>query len=125
MTLQEERPLWWALGLSLVPVAGLGVLSWMLWLMHGLAYGATKALGWGSELTPPDTGFYVGAFVLGAAVSFTGAAGLAWLVRRTPVREWPPSVLGLGAALVAGVTGACALLLAHGIDPVDFVGTLW
>lgn len=114
-------PVWWSLGFSGLTTLGLGVLTWGLLIAHALMYGTLEVIGPTKGITAPEGNRYLLAFVVAAFVNLVGAPALIWLVVRTGVRSWPPVVLGLGAALVAAVAGACALLLMLGLNPVEFV----
>lgn len=117
-------PMWWALGFSVVTVGGLGALSWALVVTHAMVYGFGSVFAEGA-IDAVDLDRYRFAFFLGVVVTLVGAAALAWMSTRTPTRSWPSPVQGLGAALLAAMLGASALLLSLGIDPISFVFAPW
>lgn len=118
-----HRSVGWAVGLSVVTTAGLGMLTWMLGIMDVLTYGAIAIVAQES-VTAPEPDRYRLAFAVGAVVNLTGAPVLAWVASRTPARAWPPFAQGLVGALAASVVAACALLLMLGISPIDFLSAL-
>jgi hypothetical protein len=121
-TRSRYQPVWWALAFSAATTAGLGILAWWILITHALSFGVAGVISPGA-MAAPDGGRYSLAFVVGVVVNFSSAVWLAWLAFHTHARTWPPAVQGLGAAILAAVGAACALLLALGIHPVDFVVT--
>ena len=115
--------MWWALGFAAVTTAGLGLLAWGLLVLDVLIYGTADVIG-PETITAPDGARYRLGFTLAVAVNLATAAGLAGLACHTPGRTWPPAFQGLAAALLATVAAGCALLVAIGINPVDFVTAL-
>jgi hypothetical protein len=112
---------WWALGFSVVTTVGLGVLVWGILIVDLIGYGAAAVMMPETTPTAPEDAPYGLAFAVGVVVNVVCASALARLAFRTPVRTWPPAVQGLAAALTAGLTAVCALLLTLGINPVGFV----
>lgn len=109
---------WWAIAFVTVTAVGLGALAWAVLMMHALTYGMTEVLGM-ARPDPPDTDRYGWALAVGVAVDAAVTAAMLWQLGRTAARQWPAWVTALLAAVVGGATGASALLLVLGINPID------
>ena len=114
------RPVWWAIGFSILTTVGLGALTWGLVIAHALAYLVGAVVG-PQTIAAVDGDPYRLAFAVGLIANLASASSLAWLAARTPARTWNPVVQGLTAAFLAAVAGASALLLALGMNPIAFV----
>lgn len=114
------RSVWWALGFSALTTVGLGALTWGIAIAHALAYGVGSVVA-PQTIAAVDGDRYRLAFAVGVIANLASASSLAWLAPRTSARTWNPIVQGLTAAVLAGVAGASALLLALGMNPIAFV----
>lgn len=114
-------PACWALLFCGLTIIGLGVFTWILFVMHTLAYSVASMMAPESEVGAPIDDRYGLAFAVGVLVNLAGALALVVLASRTTARKWPPVAQGLGAAVVAAMAASCAVLLTLGINPVEFV----
>ena len=115
--------MWWALGFAAVTTVGLALLGLGLFIILALIYGGAAVIGPGTIAAPDDARYALG-FTAAVIVNLASASALALLVCHTPGRTWPPALQGFAAAVLAAVVACCVLLLAVGINPVDFVGAL-
>lgn len=114
-------PAGWALVFSGLTIICLGVLTWVLLVMHAFGYGVAAVIAPEWDVAAPVGDRYGLAFAVGVLVNLAGAGALVMVASRTAARTWPPVAQGLCAAFVAACAASCALLLTLGINPVDFV----
>lgn len=121
LTRATVAAVWWALALSALTAAGLGVLTAALLALHALGYGTATVLTPDTQVEAPEVGRYAFAFAFGVVVDAATAAVLGRLAPRTAVRTWPPVAQGLLCAVVAAACAVCALLLTLGLSPIGLL----
>lgn len=118
----DHRAVWWALGFTLPVLIALGALAVGVFLMIATAYGVGTVLFPGSDLAAPSGTEFRIALAASSLVAVLGSVGLALLRRYEPVAGWHPALVGLLAALLAGLVAGCVLLLSLGINPLSLLG---
>jgi len=118
----DYRAVWWALGFTVPVVIALAALAVGIFLTITTVYGVGVVMFPGTDLTAPGGTEFRIALAASTLVAVLGSVGLALLGRYEPVAGWHPALVGLLAALLAGLVAACVLLLALGINPLSLLG---